>query len=108
MKFVPEWVPGASFKRIGRDWREKVNYAKTLPFNTVKDSMVSPGELSIIDVKVLTVKQKHRAASQSAVLSMLENLDGKDAERSDGDVDEDTIMNVAGVAYSGEDTILNE
>ena len=41
VKCLPEWAPGAAFKRIGKVWKEKVIYAKTLPFNAVKNAMVN-------------------------------------------------------------------
>jgi hypothetical protein len=39
VKYVPEWMPGASFKRKAREWRVIAERFYTLPFEYVKQSM---------------------------------------------------------------------
>ncbi|KAH9043963.1 CyP450 monooxygenase [Lactarius pseudohatsudake] len=39
LKYVPEWVPGASFKRKAREWRGVAERSYTIPFDFVKQSM---------------------------------------------------------------------
>jgi len=39
VKYVPEWVPGAGFKRKAREWRAFVDYFAAAPFDTVKKGM---------------------------------------------------------------------
>ncbi|KAI0293502.1 CyP450 monooxygenase [Multifurca ochricompacta] len=39
LKYVPEWMPGASFKRKAREWRGVAERFYTVPFEFVKDSM---------------------------------------------------------------------
>ncbi|KAH8977577.1 CyP450 monooxygenase [Lactarius hatsudake] len=39
LKYVPEWVPGASFKRRAREWRSVAERFYTIPFDSVKQSM---------------------------------------------------------------------
>ncbi|KAJ7866311.1 cytochrome P450, partial [Mycena leptocephala] len=35
-KYVPEWVPGAAFKRNARKWKELIRSAVNAPFTEVK------------------------------------------------------------------------
>jgi hypothetical protein len=37
---VPEWFPGAGFKRIAREWNKTVEEFISAPFQFVKDQMV--------------------------------------------------------------------
>jgi hypothetical protein len=39
VKYVPEWMPGASFKRKAREWRGVAERVYTIPFDYVKESM---------------------------------------------------------------------
>jgi hypothetical protein len=39
VKYVPEWMPGASFKRKARVWRGVAERFYTIPFDFVKQSM---------------------------------------------------------------------
>jgi hypothetical protein len=39
VKYVPEWMPGASFKRKAREWRGAAERVYTIPFDFVKQSM---------------------------------------------------------------------
>ena len=39
VKYVPEWMPGASFKRKAREWRGVAERFYTIPFDFVKQSM---------------------------------------------------------------------
>jgi len=39
LKYVPEWMPGASFKRKAREWRGVAERFYTIPFDFVKQSM---------------------------------------------------------------------
>lgn len=38
---VPEWFPGAGFKRLAREWHENVEEMVTAPYNFVKDQMAA-------------------------------------------------------------------
>lgn len=42
VKYVPAWMPGAGFKRIGAQWREKIMLNVNAPFEKVKNDMVRP------------------------------------------------------------------
>lgn len=39
VKHVPEWMPGASFKRKAREWRRAAERVYTIPFDYVKQTM---------------------------------------------------------------------
>ncbi|THH13120.1 hypothetical protein EW146_g7061 [Bondarzewia mesenterica] len=39
VKYVPEWIPGAGFKRKAREWRAFVDMFMVMPFNSVKEDM---------------------------------------------------------------------
>lgn len=41
MAKVPEWFPGAGFKRIARECRETIEEMAALPYKFVKDQMVN-------------------------------------------------------------------
>ncbi|KAJ7189236.1 cytochrome P450 [Mycena filopes] len=41
LKHVPDWVPGAGFKRKAKEWQELGRQVKEVPFNVVKKQMAS-------------------------------------------------------------------
>ncbi|KAL1742445.1 cytochrome P450 [Schizophyllum fasciatum] len=43
LKHVPEWVPGAGFQALGRQWRGKAQDIVDRPFNEVKERMLDGG-----------------------------------------------------------------
>lgn len=40
LKYVPQWFPGASFKKKAAQWRNELNDFIDLPFNHVKELVV--------------------------------------------------------------------
>ncbi|PCH42021.1 cytochrome P450 [Wolfiporia cocos MD-104 SS10] len=36
VRYIPDWVPGAGFKRKARNWRKTVEWLKNVPYDTVK------------------------------------------------------------------------
>ena len=40
VKYVPEWVPGATFKKKARYWRELMPRFVDAPFDTAKKAIV--------------------------------------------------------------------
>ncbi|KJA26058.1 hypothetical protein HYPSUDRAFT_64270 [Hypholoma sublateritium FD-334 SS-4] len=79
LKYVPDWFPGAYFKRLAKDGAKKARDLRDIPFNMVKDLMVLG------------------SAEQSFVCDNLEKL------RTEGALDakeaEDTVRNCAAVIY---------
>jgi hypothetical protein len=41
LKYVPSWLPGASFKRKAREWRRLSHEMRESQFKSVKQKMVS-------------------------------------------------------------------
>jgi hypothetical protein len=41
VKYLPEWFPGAGFKRKAKAWRKRVLDMPTKPFQFVKKELVS-------------------------------------------------------------------
>jgi len=80
LKYVPEWFPGAGFKRFARLTKESVDNSVTLPFQHVKESF-----------------QADAITTSSFVVTCLEEL----SELSKGGVDEATIQDVGGMIYLG-------
>ncbi|KAF4610328.1 hypothetical protein D9613_010451 [Agrocybe pediades] len=78
LKYVPEWVPGASFKRKAREWRAAVMGMKDAPFATVIEEM------------------KAGKATPSFVMNLLNDLESKENVADEMD----TIRNCAGLAYA--------
>lgn len=40
LKYVPEWMPGAGFKKKAREWRESATIMRERPYKTAKDMKV--------------------------------------------------------------------
>jgi hypothetical protein len=40
LKYVPEFFPGAGFKRQAKEWHKSVSAMPVLPYKYVKDSLV--------------------------------------------------------------------
>ncbi len=40
VKYVPEWFPGARFRREAREWRVDAEGMVSAPFNAVKSAVV--------------------------------------------------------------------
>ncbi|KDR70118.1 hypothetical protein GALMADRAFT_144803 [Galerina marginata CBS 339.88] len=78
LKYVPEWFPGASFKRKAREWRAAVMGMRDAPFATVVKEM------------------KGGNPSPSFVSNLLNELDAK--ENIEDEVE--TIKNCAGLTYA--------
>jgi hypothetical protein len=79
VKYVPEWVPGASFKRKAREWRGIAERFYTLPFDFVKDSM------------------KEGTAKASFTSLALRDISEKDNR----DYQEELIKGLGGTMYTG-------
>lgn len=41
MANVPDWLPGAGFKRVAREWHETLEEMVAAPYKFVKDQMVT-------------------------------------------------------------------
>jgi hypothetical protein len=41
VKYVPEWMPGAGFKKKAREWRKLSQAMINIPYDMVKEKFVS-------------------------------------------------------------------
>ena len=48
LRYVPSWMPGASFKREAREWRRLAHELLESQYNIVKDKMVSRNSTYIL------------------------------------------------------------
>ncbi|KIJ48753.1 hypothetical protein M422DRAFT_28227 [Sphaerobolus stellatus SS14] len=87
MKYIPHWVPGATFKQKGRMWAKNISDMKELPFSDAKNAILQG------------------KADFSFVTSHLEDLTNeKDVPPDQVDV----IKNTAGTVFGGgADTTVN-
>ena len=79
VKYVPEWMPGATFKRQAREWRAIAERFYTIPFDFVKDSM------------------KEGTAKSSFTSLALRDISEKD----DRGYQEELIKSLGGTMYTG-------
>ncbi|KXN86997.1 O-methylsterigmatocystin oxidoreductase [Leucoagaricus sp. SymC.cos] len=63
LKYVPEWVPGSSFQRKAREWREMLYILRTEPFERVKQEMKN-GNASHCFVSTLLEEAHDRPSDQ--------------------------------------------
>lgn len=42
LKYVPEWMPGAGFKKKAREWRKWARDMVEVPYEAAKENIVSP------------------------------------------------------------------
>jgi hypothetical protein len=41
LKYVPEWLPGTSWRRVINEWREHKEYITSAPYTWIKEQIVS-------------------------------------------------------------------
>ncbi|KAF9559028.1 cytochrome P450 [Agrocybe pediades] len=84
LKHVPDWVPGAGFKRQAKDWNNKRLDMLNLPYEAAKQALNSG---------------KFRPSIVSQNLQRLqEEVDAKNVRYS---IDEEDVKAIAGVVYTG-------
>jgi len=96
LKYVPSWMPGASFKRKAREWRHLSRDMLESQFKTVKQKMVSCATIFI--PRRSKDLQAQGTAKSCIVTTELESW--MESDKSVGE--EELIMNVAAVVYAGE------
>jgi hypothetical protein len=50
VRYVPDWMPGATFKLKAAEWRDLHMQLLNTPFNMVKEQMVSTTESYMVDM----------------------------------------------------------
>jgi len=72
LKYVPEWVPGASFQRKAREWRGVAERFYTIPFDFVKDSMKDgTAKSSFTSLALRDITEKDDRAYQEELIKCL-------------------------------------
>lgn len=99
VKYLPTWLPGAGFKKQAYEWRKSITAMVEVPFNAVKQAIVSISDSSPSDNTVYTIPfQSDGIASNSMIVSLLSELN----EGEDNSHKEHIISGVAAAAYTGE------
>jgi hypothetical protein len=72
VKYVPEWMPGASFKRKAREWRGVAERFYTIPFDFVKQSMKEgTAKASFTSLALRDITEKDDRAYQEELIKGL-------------------------------------
>jgi hypothetical protein len=72
VKYVPEWMPGASFKRKAREWRGVAERFYTIPFDFVKQSMQEgTAKSSFTSLALRDITEKDDRAYQEELIKSL-------------------------------------
>lgn len=75
MKYVPDFLPGAGFKRQAKLWRKTVSAMRELPFQFVKDSLVSTVGARCLLLAENSSPQAAGTAQSSIASRVLETID---------------------------------
>ena len=65
VKYVPEWFPGAAFKRQAREWRVFAEAMVTAPAGAVRDAMVGPPFSCYPAIRVSRADQRVRPRTRN-------------------------------------------
>lgn len=98
LKKVPEWIPGAGFKKKAREWRVLSQKMVTLPFKAAKSNIVSISVIRTgVEFKPHGYVQAKGITTPSFVLYSMRAIDenGNKAQQ------EEDIQSVAGTIYTG-------
>ena len=95
LKYVPSWMPGASFKRKAREWHRLSREMLESQFKFVKQKMVS--EMQYIYFRWLMDLQANGTAVSCITTRELENW----MESGGTSDEEELIMNITAIAYAG-------
>ncbi|KAF5338850.1 hypothetical protein D9758_015574 [Tetrapyrgos nigripes] len=82
LKYVPEWVPGAGFKRKAREWAKYSKIMREMPFNAAKEKIENG-----------TAKPSFTSYSLESLESMKDGLGKKEKER--------LVQSTAATMYTG-------
>ena len=95
VKYVPEWVPGASFKRKAREWRQLSEAMINAPYNMVKSKVVIVLSLHLIELS----SHDDQTAGRAEPCFVAECLE-QNASFPKEALSEELIKDTAAVAYA--------
>lgn len=55
LRHIPSWIPGADFKRKGREWRENTNLMVEKPFAAFLDNLVRHPHYQVVSLLSLSL-----------------------------------------------------
>ncbi len=97
LRFLPSWLPGARFKREGKEWTQIVRRLRDTPWNATVAAMVRSAHPSF--VVAAHTEQRDGTAPPSIITSMLERTSGLEGQAL---AEETTIAkDTASAAYAG-------
>jgi hypothetical protein len=106
VRYIPQWFPGATFRKLANSWKLEMKDSFTLPFKAACNFLVSHGlsDMTIVNTEHY-VKQGTGNGNTSSVVNWLR----KNSEKPDG-VEKETIgptvQFVAGSAlFAGYETV---
>jgi hypothetical protein len=102
LKYVPSWMPGASFKREAREWRRLAHELLESQYNIVKDKMVSRNSTYIL--RCSNDLQAKGTAVPCVATRELEKL----VESNPIAGEEEVIKNITAIAYAGESVSVTD
>lgn len=97
VKYVPAWVPGAKFQRQAKVWREASQKMLDLPFQMVRDKMVTSDVFGLFYNYLYSSYQSNGTAAPCFAATELEAwlLSDQNTE------DYQTIKDVSAIIYAG-------
>lgn len=98
LKYVPSWMPGASFKRNARKWRRLSREMLESQFEIVKQKMVRPMMVAIL--RCLMVSK-----ASGTALPCIATRELEDFIHSDGN-GEELIKNITAITYAGKSRFM--
>ncbi|KAG5651496.1 hypothetical protein H0H81_008468 [Sphagnurus paluster] len=81
VKYIPEWAPGAGFRRKAREWKKAVREMRDAPFETTMDAI------------------KEGTASPSFVLNLFQELEAESKDCLKNNIE--VVKGCAGMSYAG-------
>jgi len=97
LKYVPDWMPFAGFKRKAKEWRKVALAMLEKPFEVAKQKFVSMTTLNQTSLHSSVAFQENGAFTLSFISYSLENMD----EGRDPAYQEEVIKGTAGALYTG-------
>lgn len=106
VKYLPEWFPGASFKRSARISRESIAEWVEAPFEYVKKSMVSrrssvPSHVIVALTRCMRALQAAGTAAPSMVSDALSRIQDRTGAEAEADYLEKAVKEACASAYAG-------
>ena len=97
VRYLPEWFPGATFKKLGRIWKKEVEKFRHYPFTIEKQYLVNMSYLEVVSQFNVIISQGKGNPLPSALSLMLKELKESQNEK----LSEDMIRDVTAAGFGG-------